>query len=109
MLLFHFILQSIILFTSRSILEQIDGFIIGQNYGEAIAAEIGISKKVQGLGYQIQTINPHSCYHYIAHPQWFQRKRKIDQYWYALRSRINPIYSHLAASLELASLGDNRQ
>ncbi len=85
-------LQSIIFFTSRMVLERIDGFIIGENYGEAIASEIASSKKVQALGYQIQTVNPNSCYHYIAHPQWFQRKRRIDRWIYAVRSKIRPIY-----------------
>jgi hypothetical protein len=85
-------LQSIIIFTSRSILEKIDGFILGKNYGEAIASEIAISKKVQGLGYQIQTVNPDSCYHYIAHPQWFRRKRRLDRWLYTVRSKIIPIY-----------------
>ncbi|NET03019.1 MAG: hypothetical protein F6K61_21225 [Sphaerospermopsis sp. SIO1G1] len=86
-------LQSIILFTSRSILEKIDGFIIGKNYGEAIASEIAISKKVQALGYQIQSVNPNSCYHYIAHPQWFKRKRRIERWIYAVRSTLSPIYA----------------
>ncbi|MGK7946804.1 MAG: glycosyltransferase family 2 protein [Microcystaceae cyanobacterium] len=88
-------LQSIIWFTSRNILEKIDGFMIGQNYGEAIAIEIATSKKIQALGYSTQSINPWSCYHYIAHPQWFQRKRRIDRYLYSIRSRLNPIYPRL--------------
>lgn len=86
-------LQSIILFTSRAILEQVDGFMIGNNYGEAIASEIAFSKKIQQLGYSIQAINPNSCYHYIAHPQWFKRRRKVESWIYAIRSRINPIFA----------------
>lgn len=82
-------LQSIILFTSRKILEEMDGFIIGNNYGEAIGSEIAISKKVQNLGYKIQSVNPNSYYHYIAHPQWFSSKKRVERLIYAINSRFN--------------------
>lgn len=86
-------LQTTVLFTSRTILEQVDGFIIGQNYGEAIASEIAISKKIQQLGYSIETVKPNSCYHYIAHPQWVKRRRKVESWLYTLRATLNPIFA----------------
>ncbi len=61
------------------VLEKIDGFTLGNSYGEAIASEIAISKKVQEAGYQIQIIKPNQCFYYISHPQWERRKRKIDR------------------------------
>ena len=66
-------LQSLILFLRREVLQAIDGFPIGRNYGEAIAAEIGISKKVQALGLEICQVGPEP-FSYIYHPQWMFRK-----------------------------------
>lgn len=85
-------LQSTILFTSRKILEKIDGFINRNNYREAIACEIAISKKVQGLGYQVQSVNPNSYHHYIAHPQWLKQKTRIDRLICSIRSTFKSIY-----------------
>lgn len=81
-------LQTLVLFTSKQILEQIKGFSIGESYGEAIASEIAISKKVQSAGYEIAMVNPHSCFHYIGHPQWLKRRRKIQQFLYWVKENI---------------------
>jgi hypothetical protein len=62
-------LQSLVLFARRTVLEQIDGFPIGDNYGEAIASEIGMSKKIQALGLRLCEVGPHP-FTYIEHPQW---------------------------------------
>jgi len=43
-------LQALIWAARRGVLEKIGGFPIGANYGEAIAAEISVTKKVQSLG-----------------------------------------------------------
>jgi hypothetical protein len=66
-------LQSLILFARRDILEAIQGFPVGGNYGEAIAAEIGISKKVQALGLRVVEVGP-TPFWYIEHPQWLHRR-----------------------------------
>lgn len=79
-------LQSLILFTSKSILNQIDGFVIGNNYGEAIASEIAISKKVQGIGYNIAQINSQPFY-YIGHREWPERSR-LRRLWKKLWKMI---------------------
>jgi hypothetical protein len=66
-------LQSLVLSARRAVLEMIGGFPQGRNYGEAMAAEIGISKKVQALGLRICEVGPEP-FSYIHHPQWLHRK-----------------------------------
>jgi hypothetical protein len=65
-------LNSLVLFTSRSVLERIHGFNIGQSYGEAIASEIAISKKVQACGLSIGLVD-RVPFSYFKHPQWSDR------------------------------------
>lgn len=66
-------LQSLVWFARRRVLEAIDGFPLGRNFGEAIAAEIGTSKKVQAMGLAIAEVGP-GPFCYIEHPQWLHRK-----------------------------------
>src|SRR5690606_31973330 len=49
-------LRSLIWFASRDTLEAIDGFPIGVNYGECIAAEIAVSRKVEALGGKVEQV-----------------------------------------------------
>ena len=50
-------LQSLVLFTSRRILEEVDGFpIMGSTYRAAIACEVGISRLIASRGYRIARI-----------------------------------------------------
>ena len=62
-------LTSVVHFTSRKVLEEVDGYIIVDDYHEAIAAEIAFSKKIQNKGYEIVQIGKkrHSR---IGHRQW---------------------------------------
>jgi hypothetical protein len=66
-------LQSLVLFAPRVVLEAIGGFPVGRNYGEAIAAEIAISKAVQALGLRLREVGP-GPFTFIEHPQWAHRK-----------------------------------
>lgn len=66
-------IQSLILFIRRQVLQAIHGFPVGTNFGESIAAEIGISKKVQALGLKICQVKEEP-FSYIQHPQWLFRK-----------------------------------
>jgi GT2 family glycosyltransferase/tetratricopeptide (TPR) repeat protein/2-polyprenyl-3-methyl-5-hydroxy-6-metoxy-1,4-benzoquinol methylase len=66
-------LQSLVLFARREVLEAIKGFPDSKNHGEAIAAEIAISKKVQALGLTIAEVGPEPFF-YIEHPQWLHRR-----------------------------------
>lgn len=60
---------TVVHFTSSEVLRKVDGYNIANGYQEAIASEIGFSKKVEALGYEILQIGnrKHSR---IAHPQW---------------------------------------
>lgn len=66
-------LRSLIWFMSRDVLVKIDGFIIGSNYGECIAAEIGTSKKVEALGMRVAQIHEEEFF-YIRHLEYNQDK-----------------------------------
>jgi hypothetical protein len=66
-------LQSLILCARHDVLEAIQGFPLGRDYGEAIAAEIGISKKVQALGLRVCEVGPEP-FHWFEHPQWLHRR-----------------------------------
>lgn len=66
-------LQSLILFARRAVLERVGGFPQCGGYGEAIAAEIGTSKKVQAAGLTVRQIEVEP-FAYIEHPQWLHRR-----------------------------------
>jgi glycosyltransferase involved in cell wall biosynthesis len=66
-------LQSLVLFATRSVLERIGGFPTSHGYGEAIAAEIGVSKKVQAAGQTLAQVEA-DAFTYIEHPQWLHRR-----------------------------------
>jgi hypothetical protein len=60
---------TVVQFTSRRILEEVDGYPIRDVYREAVAAEIGFSRKIVAAGYVLRQVGRwrHS---YIGHPQW---------------------------------------
>jgi hypothetical protein len=62
-------LQSLVLATRRDVLERMNGFRIGPDKEQAIAAEIAISRAVVALGLRCTQVGffPFSC---IEHPQW---------------------------------------
>jgi len=66
-------LKSLSLFTTRAVLDRIHGFNIGRSYGEAIASEIAISKKVQACGLRIGLVGKEP-FTYFKHPQWSDRR-----------------------------------
>ena len=66
-------LQSLVLCARRTVLEAIDGFPIGATYGEAVVAEVTISKRVEALGLKVREVGPGS-FRYVLHPQWIGRQ-----------------------------------
>ncbi|MFK8020848.1 MAG: glycosyltransferase family A protein [Pseudomonadales bacterium] len=52
-------------------LQQIDGFPHGRDFGECIAAEIGVTKKVQSAGLAIENIDKED-FKYFRHLEWNQ-------------------------------------
>lgn len=71
-------LQSLVLFANRSVLEQVGGFPESTGYGEAIAAEIGVCKKVQAAGLTLAQV-AQEPFEYIEHPQWAHRRATSRQ------------------------------
>jgi hypothetical protein len=67
-------LRSLIWACRRDVLDMIDGFPIGLDYGQAIAAEIATSKKIQQAGFLIKQIRWRP-FTYIEHPQWNHTRR----------------------------------
>jgi hypothetical protein len=65
-------LRSVVWFVSADVLKAIDGFLIGRNYGECIAAEIAASKKVEALGLEVIQANEQEEFFYIRHLEYNQ-------------------------------------
>jgi hypothetical protein len=63
-------LQSLVLFTRRSILEEIGGFpIMVPDYQGAVSSEIALSRLVESRGYRISRVRSRS-FSYIGHREW---------------------------------------
>ncbi len=71
-------LQTLVLFATRATLEAIGGFPVGRDYGEAIAAEIAISKRVQAHGLRICEVGDRPFRH-VSHPQWKNHPRRTKR------------------------------
>lgn len=84
-------LQSLVLFSSRQVLETIDGFASGSTYAEAVGTEIAISKAVQAHGYRIAMVGdrPFSS---IGHRQWTDEWYKR---WIRLKLFLRPYKGRL--------------
>jgi hypothetical protein len=84
-------LQSLILFTSRRVLEEIGGFpIMGSDYRAACACEVATSRLVESRGYRLSQIGFDS-FEYIGHRQWKAGNRAhISMRWRlsVLRKRL---------------------
>jgi hypothetical protein len=79
-------LPSVILFTSRKILEEVGGFpLIGTTYREAVACEIGISRVIASRGYRITRVKGEgSSFRLIGHAEWTASHR----FWSRTRRTI---------------------
>lgn len=64
-------LRSVIWFFTGTVLEKIDGFLIGSNYGECIAAEIATTKKVEMFGLSAVQV-AYEEFYYIRHLEYNQ-------------------------------------
>ncbi len=62
-------ITTVVQYTTRKILEKVDGYRIGRTKHEAIAAEIAFSRKIASLGYCLTQVGRHR-HSLIAHPQW---------------------------------------
>jgi len=62
-------LRSLIWGFKNNVLHQINGFPLGLNKGECIAAEIGVSKKIEAIGLQIKQVKK-DPFSFIYHTEW---------------------------------------
>lgn len=85
-------LQSLILFTKSSILQEIGGFPLCASYQEAIACEIAISRLIASKGYRLSKVKDES-FVMIGHHQWTQKSEiKIKIYNWLKNMKIYLIY-----------------
>ncbi len=84
-------LQTLILYSSRKVLESIDGFPTRDTYAEAVGAEIAISKKVVAKGYRIAMIGD-TRFTYIGHaqwrPGWYKRWTRVKLFLRPIKARF---------------------
>lgn len=84
-------LQSLVLFSDGVLLSRMDGFPNRSAYREAVACEIGISRKAAALGAQVARVDPEANFSLIAHPEWvgwgFFMKRARRR-WYRAKARL---------------------
>jgi hypothetical protein len=64
-------MRSLVWYAKRNVLEEIGGFPIGRNYGECIAAEIGVSKQVEALGLEAVQVGTQP-FSFLRHSDWVQ-------------------------------------
>ena len=64
-------MRSLVWFFRHDVMKRIDGFPGGGNYGECIASEIGVSKKIESLGLSVIQVKEMPFY-FIRHLEWNQ-------------------------------------
>lgn len=64
-------MRSLVWAAKMDVLTEIDGFPHGNNFGECIAAEIGVTKKIEALGLAVENIAADDFSH-IRHLEWNQ-------------------------------------
>ena len=77
---------TVVQFTSRTILEEVDGYNFGNSKLEATAAEVAFSRKIAARGYSLVQVGcrRHSR---IAHPQW-PSNAPAARIWRSVKKRI---------------------
>lgn len=68
--------QSLIWASRREVLDAIGGFPIGASRDTCIAAEIGVSRKVEAAGLRLRLVGSRR-FQFISHPQWDHRARAM--------------------------------
>lgn len=66
-------LRSLVWFIGSDTLKEIDGFPLGMNYGECIASEISVSKKIESIGLKVVQLKK-TPFYFIRHFEWNQNK-----------------------------------
>lgn len=79
-------ITTVVQFTSRRVLELVDGFHTADDYQLAIATEIGFSKKVEAAGFSIKQLRPYR-HQTIGHPQW-PSDAPTAKFWRSIKKRL---------------------
>jgi hypothetical protein len=94
-------LQSLVLFTSRRILEQVGGFPSRNTYAEAVGTEIAISKLIQSHGYIFDTVGA-KPFSYVGHRQWsndwYKRIIKTKLFLRPYKAKVEDLFKKIAAT-----------
>jgi hypothetical protein len=85
--------QSLVWCARRGVLEAIDGFLIGQTKAEAVAIEIGTSKKVEALGLRVVQAD-FFPFRYVLHPQWQGIQRDSRTLAWASQQLLRPLLTY---------------
>ncbi len=86
-------ITTVVQFTSRAVLEEVDGYNIGLTKEQAIAAEVGFSRKVEAKGYKLVQIGRRR-HGRIGHREWprntffYRLKRSIHKRMARFQSRF---------------------
>jgi hypothetical protein len=72
-------LQSIVLFSSKAVLEEVGGFPHPTTYREAVGCEIGISRLIASRGYRIAKVKDRP-FDLIGHHQWTRRAELVKRW-----------------------------
>jgi tRNA (mo5U34)-methyltransferase len=62
-------LRALVWAARRAVLQRIDGFTLGRDFGQCIGAEIAASKAVEQIGLRVEQIRS-DPFHYIEHAEW---------------------------------------
>ena len=106
-------LNSIILFTSRKVLEEVGGFpFMGLGYREAVGCEIAFSRVIASRGYKVTRIRG-TDFAFLSHRQWapsslrwVARRNKLRQVLHRLGLRAKPQYHQVDRPQPLAALSE---
>lgn len=84
-------LQSLVLFADGALLSRMNGFPNRSAYREAVACEIGISRKAAALGAQLALVDPDKPFSVIAHPEWVGwgfRMKRLRRRWHRAKGWV---------------------
>lgn len=87
-------LQSLVLFADGDLLTRMDGFPNRSEYRDAVACEIGISRKAAALGARLVRVDPDRAFSYITHPEWVGLgyvMKRLRRRWYRLKGAIKAV------------------
>lgn len=87
-------LQSLVLFSNGTLLREMGGFPSRSIYKEAVACEIGISRKAAAIGAELSLLTPNKPFSFIVHPEWSKRGiivMRVRRRWYWFKGWVKSL------------------